>query len=185
MITDEHIKEGLSLSYVTAVAQMAGMNMSSHLRDYGVDGTFHNVIERIGIKTRRTNGGINIDFQLKSTVNKNIIKGGIISYALDVDNYNDLVDPEIYTPRILIVYFLPKDRDQWLVTNDDQTILKESAWWCCLQKQGYGMSKNKGKKSIHIPLSQKFDVKTLINLINKQKAGTFYDDLAKISVSDH
>lgn len=40
MLTEEHIKEGLSRAYVLAVAHRAGFNISKSEFDYGIDGTF-------------------------------------------------------------------------------------------------------------------------------------------------
>jgi len=43
MITEEHIKEGLSRAYTIAVADRAGFNYSKPDFDYGIDGTFSNI----------------------------------------------------------------------------------------------------------------------------------------------
>lgn len=66
MLTEQHIKEGLSLAYVEAVSAHAGANLSAPRRhDYGIDGTF----QRVTIyQSRRRETGHMLNFQCKSTV---------------------------------------------------------------------------------------------------------------------
>ncbi|WP_425592731.1 DUF4365 domain-containing protein [Brevibacillus parabrevis] len=101
MLTEEHIKEGLSRAYVTALAHSAGMNCSIREHDYGIDGTFHEI--RINKNGRRCENGFRIDFQLKSCINRNV-SNDYITYDLEAKNYNDLVDTDIGAPRLLIVF---------------------------------------------------------------------------------
>jgi hypothetical protein len=76
LITDNHIKEALSLAYAHALAGIAGVNLHLGPRhDYGVDGTFRPV--KI-IEKRRIEDGFPIDFQLKSTVNWEVLDKNIL-----------------------------------------------------------------------------------------------------------
>jgi len=125
MLTEEHIKEGLSRAYVLAVANRAGFNIAKSEIDYDMDGMFREVIIR---ENRRVESGFSIDYQLKSTTNVKFA-GEFIKYKLESKNYNDLVETNIATPRILILFVLPKDDSQWLNINYQSTILKNCAWW--------------------------------------------------------
>ena len=65
MLTESHIKEGLSRAYILAVAHRAGFNCSLKREfDYGIDGTFYDV-KVVG--KRHVETGYNIDFQAKAS----------------------------------------------------------------------------------------------------------------------
>jgi hypothetical protein len=160
-----HIKEGLSRAYATAVAHKAGMNFARFEFDYGLDGAFSEVQN---INGRYCQSGHCIDIQLKATVN--IIDGGdCLKYDLEVKNYNDLIQTEVGTPRILVLFVLPQDQTQWLNVSQTGTILKNCAWWCSLR--GMAHSNNKGTVRIEIPKSQILTVESLTVLMNKVKRG--------------
>lgn len=165
MLTEEHIKEGLSRAYVLAVAHRAGFNISKSEFDYGIDGTFKEVVIR---GNRRAPGGFSIDYQLKSTTNVEFAEG-FIKYKLESKNYNDLVEINTATPRILILFVLPKDDSQWLNINCESTILKNCAWWCSLK--GKEPTKNKQKVTIEIPKEQLLTAETLCTLMERVKKG--------------
>ena len=48
MITEEHIKEGLSRAYIMAVCLRAGFNFALREFDYGIDGTFIELADMAG-----------------------------------------------------------------------------------------------------------------------------------------
>lgn len=109
-ITEQHIKEGISTCYVQAIAHYAGFNIEFSKYDYGFDGTFSGVkIKKFGEKKRISADGCKLDFQLKASTNIEI-KNELVEYNLESKNYNDLVDTDICTPRILILYKLPKNQ---------------------------------------------------------------------------
>lgn len=162
---DSHIKEAISTSYVIAISAYAGFNFLKYEKDYGMDGCFSGIKRR---KNRIVEDGTKIDFQLKASENIEISDDSI-KYNLEVKNYNDLVDEEIGTERILILYKLPKDKSKWITVENDKIIFKECAWWCCLK--GKEESENSSKKTIYIPRNQVFDEKALISLMNKVRKG--------------
>lgn len=172
MITDEHIMEGLSLAYITAVAHMTGMDCAYTKFDYGIDGTFSDV--KIRPNGRRNTNGFKIDFQLKSTTNI-IVKPNEISYKLEAKNYNDLVETDIGTPRILIVFHMPSDKNHWLNLSESELVLKHCAWWTCLH--GQAASTNKSNRTIKIPRKQLFNVGSLQELMTRHREGKFYDSI--------
>lgn len=163
MISEEHIKEGLSQAFAIAVAHKAGLNISTEWHDYGIDGTFKDVKRR---GRRRVNSGFNIEFQLKSTINASC-KDGKISYDLEVKNYNDLVDETVRIPRILILFLLPQDSKEWIKVEDNKTIIQKCGWWYSLK--GMKPSKNKKRKRIHIPIEQILTPNELRELMDKFK----------------
>jgi len=165
-MTEQHIKEQISRAYVRAIAARAGILMEECSVDYGVDGRFVDV--DYDAEYGRYAAGFGIDFQLKAT--KNIIpKGDKLIYDLEVKNYRDLIKTKVGTPRILIVYSMPRQMDEWITITDDDTTLRRCAWWCSLK--GQGETNNKNKKRIILPVSQRLTPDELRRLINLVKEG--------------
>lgn len=144
-ITEEHIKEGLSVAAVRALAHASGLNLKEYNYDYGLDGTFSGVKRR---GKRLVSNGFSLDFQLKASINVKL-EDEFVKYNLEAKTYNDLVDTEIGTPRILILYKLPSDRNEWLKINDEHILLKGCVWWCSLL--GENPTLNNQKKQLEFP----------------------------------
>jgi Domain of unknown function (DUF4365) len=104
MLTENHIKEGLSRAYILAVAHRAGVNCSLREFDYGIDGTFHEIKVRGG---RRVESGVKIDFQAKASERCQVQSTEVV-YDLEAKSHRDLTDSE-GTARILIVLALPEN----------------------------------------------------------------------------
>lgn len=164
---ETHIKEELSKSYVSAVSAAAGINCTFYGRDYGQDGIFEDVTYFPDRKSYRQTG-FGIDFQLKATVNATS-KNGYYIYDLEVKNYLDLIDIKVGKPRILVLYILPEEKDEWVKVTTSETILKKCAYWCSLR--GLPWVKNKETVRIRIPESQLFTVEELKRLMEKVKGG--------------
>ncbi|MCM3175926.1 DUF4365 domain-containing protein [Paenibacillus sp. MER 99-2] len=161
---ESHIKEGLSRAYATAVAHRAGMNFSRPDFDYGIDGIFRDIQN---INGRYCDSGHNIDIQLKATVNV-IREENYIKYDLEAKNYNDLVS-ESGSPRMLVLFVLPKDQNEWLRISEKGTILKNCAWWCSLKGMKPTDNSNTVRVSIH--KDQVLTEVSLRQLMNKVKMG--------------
>lgn len=166
-MTEAHIKELISLSYVTALAARAEMTVSTSSRDYGLDGTFKDVEYDSSIR-QHSETGFGIDFQLKSTINVER-KNGMIKYELEVKNYRRLIKTEVGSPRILIVYSMPKEDDLWLSVQKDKTLFRKCAWWCSLK--GLPETDNKKHITVNIPENQQLTPKVLTDLMKKVKGG--------------
>ena len=52
MLTDQHIAEALSRVYVRAIAGRAGLNLAIREYDYGVDGSFDEVVVKSEFRDR-------------------------------------------------------------------------------------------------------------------------------------
>lgn len=168
-LIEEHIKEGISTGYVKAIAHCAVFNYEKSEFDYGIDGTFCGIkVRKKGEKERIVSDGCKLDFQLKASVNVDIDKD-IVKYNLEAKNYNDLVDIDICTPRILIIYKLPRNSKEWIEVTDRGTSFKECAWWCYLS--GKQETDNKEKITIKIPKDQIFNQESLRELMSKVKKG--------------
>ena len=106
MLTDQHISEALSRAYVRAIAGRTGLNLAIREYDYGVDGSFDEVVVR---QNRRVESGFSLSFQLKASTQWQIDDTQVV-YDLEVKTYNDLIlrrSMRTATPCILILLALP------------------------------------------------------------------------------
>jgi len=166
-MTEAHIKELISRSYVNALAARACMSVATSSLDYGFDGTFKDI--EYDARTRLySETGFGIDFQLKATVNA-LPQNGVIKYSLEAKNYHKLIKTKVGTPRILIVYSMPRQDDLWLTVNKEETLFRKCAWWCSLK--GLPEVNNKERVLVKIPISQQLTPEVLSELMGKVKAG--------------
>lgn len=164
---ETHIKEELSKSFTKAVSAAAGINCQFYERDYGQDGVFEEVMYCAERKAYRQTG-FGIDFQLKATINATA-KNGFYIYDLEVKNYLDLIDTKVGKPRILILYVLPKDKEEWIKVTESETQLQKCAYWCSLR--GHPYVNNRSKVRVTIPESQLFTIEELKRLMENVKEG--------------
>ena len=169
MLTDNHIREGLSRAFILAVAHRAGLSCSLANFDYGVDGT----LNEIQIKDKRHfESGFCIDFQAKASGEAEIGASEVV-YDLEAQAYNDLVNTDRGgKPFILIVLALPADRSQWLEVTADALLLRRCAFWISLR--GQSPTTNSSTQRIKIPRANVFDVNAVRTLMERHKAGEVY-----------
>ncbi len=133
-MTSQHVEEDLSRAYIQAVAARAGVVLSINARshDYGIDGTFHQVLETNG---RQAEAGFALDFQLKASQNA-IVEGDVVKYDLDVKTHNYLIrrsQQKNSTPVILILLVLPADADDWLALSEERMTLRKCCYFTALK----------------------------------------------------
>jgi hypothetical protein len=167
VLTDQHIAESLSRAYVRAIAGRAGLNLAIREYDYGVDGSFDEVVVR---QTRRVESGFSLSFQLKASTQWQLEDSHVV-YDLEVKTYNDLIlrrSMSTATPCILILLALPLDSDRWLICEDTQLRLQGSCYWEYLSGS---LSENRTSVRIRIPRSQRLTPESLLTLIDNVKTG--------------
>ncbi len=128
VLTDQHIAESLSRAYVRAIAGRAGLNLATREYDYGVDGSFDEVVVR---QSRRVESGFSLSFQLKASTQWQL-KDRQVVYDLEVKTYNDLIlrrSMRAATPCILILLALPPDPKQWLICEETELRLQGTCYW--------------------------------------------------------
>lgn len=165
MLTENHIKEGLSRAFILAVAHRAGLNCALREFDYGIDGTFRDV-KVIG--KRRVESGFALDFQAKSSERCEFDETHL-AYDLEAKSHIDLVDGNVGCPRILIVMALPREPERWLEIDGESMILRRSAWWVSLR--GKPPTVNKQTERIRIPATQIFNVPALTSMMQRIRMG--------------
>jgi len=168
MITIQHKQEQLSRAYFSAVVAYAGhIFQPASEMDYGVDGS----VKQIKITNkRRYESGHCFDVQLKATTAWEIDTGYIV-YDVEAKTYNDLsrrfLEPRA-TEIVLAVLCLPENKDEWLKISQDKLVLKKCCYWCQLKE---GLTKNKSKKRIRIPLCNILSPESIEQLLNKVEKG--------------
>ena len=132
MMTEEHIKEAVSLRYLELLAAHNGYKTSTSYPDYGTDLEVKEISFREeNNKKRFFETGREIKFQLKATTEKSIIiEGDFIKYDLDSSTYNDLITRKnTKSPLILVVFVLPENKEDWVNLSDKELIVKKCAYW--------------------------------------------------------
>ncbi|MBO9621369.1 MAG: DUF4365 domain-containing protein [Sphingomonas sp.] len=156
--TENDIKERLSIGYVALVSARAGCQVL----EIPVDR------ESCDIEIRPVAGApVRIDVQLKATVNL-VHTDDMVSFALDVKNYNDLCATRVANPQYLVVLDLPDDSEQWLSADANELVFKRCAFWLSLK--GQPRSDNVATKTVHIPKDQVFNPESLTNIIMERFA---------------
>jgi glutamate dehydrogenase/leucine dehydrogenase len=90
-MTEEHIKEAISLRYMELIAAYNGYTTDVPSQDYGVDLEIKEIGQR-QVDNKYTPTGRSLSFQIKATTNNSIIiESNLIKYDLSAKNYNDLV----------------------------------------------------------------------------------------------
>ena len=146
MLPDTEIQKEMSEAYLRAVVFRVGFGLDEPKNDRGIDGTIRDP-NRLGRGIDR------IDYQLKSTTRYEIRDANII-YDLRVENYNQLVI-ETDVPRVLILYLMPPDSDQWLSHSVDELCLRKCAYWVSLM--GMPRSRNSSTQRVEAPLANIFN----------------------------
>lgn len=132
MLTEQHIKERLSLAFLHALSGRAGINFApGTIHDYGIDAQLNSIIIARG---KRMDSGFPVAIQLKATENWQSIDGNII-YDLDVHAYNAMVTrPHAAVPYYIFVLCLPKDKSLWMSSDESSLVLRNCCYW--LREQG-------------------------------------------------
>lgn len=56
-----------------------------------------------------------------------------IPYVIDLSTYDNLRDPLVSNPRILVVVLVPTDVDGWIAQSEAELVLKHCAYWLSLK----------------------------------------------------
>ena len=166
MMTEEHIKEAISLRYIELIAAFNGFKTSSSYPDYGTDLDIKEVDFRLENDHKRyLETGRELKFQLKATTENSVIEeGDLIKYDLNASTYNDLISRKhTKNPLILILFVLPIDKENWLKISDDELIAKKCAYWF-YPKNTELLTENTGKKRIAISKNNFISNETLNHL---------------------
>ncbi len=152
--------EELSRRYVETISTCIGSKTTSTSVD---DDSIDITIEKsIGRRPK-------IDAQLKSTsLDKNANSQDHFPFDLKVKNFNDLV-LDSFSPRILIVYLLPENDNDWVKHSLKELSMCGCAYWVSLK--GKEKSTNKATVRVDVPFRNVLSPDNLDLLLNKVDQG--------------
>lgn len=160
LLTSADREEALSRAYLQAVAARAGYVVASD--DFDRDGI--DCVIRAGGRMRPALG-----VQLKATMKLGEAREGGYRYPLKRRNYDLLREPT-QTPRVLVVFALPEDENDWLTVTEEQLVLRRCAYWISLAE--LPETDNHESVTVSLPSHQCFDVAALRDLMERSRRGT-------------
>jgi Domain of unknown function (DUF4365) len=154
---DTAMMEGLSRAYVRAVAVRAGCTYTDKWeRDIGTDALI-DYVDWIDGKPRET--GIHLRLQIKSTSQGSKHTSTDVIHDVEVEHYRKLIQPSPGVRIVLIVFDMPGDIGRWLDTAPDSLVLRNCAYWICLE--GNDDVRNRTTVRVKLSRAQPFDVKAV------------------------
>ena len=136
--------------------------MGAWVWDDGVDATVGTTRETGGAKAIQN---VMLTLQLKSTRNWKI-ENDAIKYPLSAKNYRKLIGKSTCS-QFLVLYTLPKDRADWIRTEDDCTRFRHLAYYLSLEGAPSIPEKQK-KRTVTVPICNVFDARSLIGLFESE-----------------
>jgi len=168
MLTDNQVKEQLSLAYVNAVAAICNYGCEFIRLD------MDSVDVSITCNGLLAEGAIirspEIKIQLKATENLVLNASGYYPFPLSIKNYNDL-RANTLTPRLLVVLNLPNIRDGWLSHSVNDLIIRNCAFWVNLKDEPD--VSNTSNITVHLPVMNVFSpdaLKTMMLKVSRRAA---------------
>lgn len=151
---ETHQKEQFSNAYFLAIAAKARCNPSKQeVDDDSVDWSL----------SKKIIGRPKLDIQLKCTENLRL-DGDSFKYPLKIKNYNDLIIEDVSVPRILVVFSVPENIDEWLSQNTENLVIRKCGYWVSLK--GLSVVDNTNNVTVSIPSSNIFSVEQLNEIMD-------------------
>ncbi|MBN9119977.1 MAG: DUF4365 domain-containing protein [Planctomycetes bacterium] len=159
-------KEQFSRAYVQAVAAVAGY--AWYVPSVDDDSVDLGIAEKGGRGTVRSP---HLEAQLKCHAAQ-APGGDHMSFSLKMKNYDDLRDPNVQVPRVLIVVLVPDEPDDWLVCGEPEMLLRRCGYWLSLR----GLAEVKStaedpRVTVHVPRSQQLTPAALRIIMQRIGAG--------------
>jgi len=166
MMTEEHIKEAISLRYMELIAAYNGYDVSNSKNDYGCDLQIDEV--KLFEDGRILSTNRSLHFQVKSTTEKSVIEDSkSLKYDLRATNYNDLIRlKDTANPLILLLFVLPKNKNRWIELSKDELITRKCAYWF-MPSEKATQTDNNNQIRIKIDKSNLVDLETIDLLFKK------------------
>jgi Domain of unknown function (DUF4365) len=163
MMDPDQQKEQFSRAYVQAVAACAGFSWSvPSVDDDSVDMTLHQKGGGGTIRSPR------VDLQLKCRAAPTPPEAEF-SHSIKLKNYDDLRDPTVLVPRILVVVLVPEDVIEWLSHTEAELTLRRCGYWLSLR--GLAASSNTTGQTITMTNKQTFTVADLRDIMSRIESG--------------
>jgi hypothetical protein len=159
------IESEFSYAYLHAVASAAGMNCdctNRHDDNRGVDARLTCWEHFEGSYKEE----IDLKVQLKATIDNPPTTGSHSSYFFKgVKQYDFLREETHNQHRLLVVLYLPNNKNEWLNVATEQLILKNCAYWVSLR--GANACTNSTGETVYLPKEQLLTPDNLLNIFRK------------------
>lgn len=163
MMNPDQQKEQFSHAYVKAVASVAGFAWyKPSVDDESVD---------LGLSQKGGAGTIRsprLEMQLKCAARETPSEA-TFNFSIKLKNYNDLRDPNVLVPRILIVVLVPADPIEWLLHSESELSLRRCGYWATLR--GLPGSDNQASQTVQMLRQRTFSVEALRAMMQRIENG--------------
>ncbi|MCK1712020.1 MULTISPECIES: DUF4365 domain-containing protein [unclassified Bradyrhizobium] len=154
-----HRQDAISGAYISAVCATAGCGLEA----VRMDNDKVDYLVRARVQGKALNKP-QIDIQAKCQ-RSGPASGDPISFPLDLETYDNLRDPKVCIPRILVVVFVPNDVQEWLAQTEHALTLRHCAYWMSLK--GLQSSSNAKSQTVYIPRKNLFGPQVLQSMMTK------------------
>lgn len=161
-MTNDIIKEELSLSYLSTIAASCGVDYERVFHD--ADSTDALVKKLIHLPSHDFHSTIRIQLKTTNSTNMYTDDDGRITYKLKVKNYNDLCQKS-NTPIILALLVIPGEIESAVKWSTTALLLKGCMYWVSFN--GNSPSSNKNSVTVHLDKTQTINSATLNSLLLK------------------
>lgn len=156
-------KEQFSRAYVQAVAAVAGFSWAAPSVDD----------DSIDMYLARRNGGgairsPRLDLQLKCHAAPPPTDDPI-RFPLSRKNYDDLRNPHVMIPRIIILVLVPAKPENWLRQTEKEMTLRRCGYWASIR--GGSEVKNEVSVTVDFPRNQRFTPESLSAMMGRIAEG--------------
>lgn len=165
----EKIKEDLSICYLKTISAINGIALEQCLHD---EDSIDVIIKKIITLENEMKFNSQISVQLKATSSPSqySVKGNEITYKLKAKNFNDLCAASAM-PSMLALLILPENSEEWVGWSEDELMLKGEMFWIGLQNQKE--TDNNSSVSIKIPMTNRLNCKSIIELLQRVAKGEY------------
>lgn len=156
-------KEQFSNAYLRAVAATAGFQVYKpepdlDKSDWGIAAP----------GPRSTYRSPRVEVQLKSTA-QDVLRDEHLAYPVDMETYENLRDPNLMVPKILVVVVVPAVADDWIDQSEERMLLRHCGYWVSLRNRP--TLSNTSTTTVDIPRVQQFTVQALVDMMERIGSG--------------
>lgn len=156
-------KEQFSFAYICSIIAVAGYNLGGWRVDEDSVDLSIAAGGVLGLPRRPQ-----IDVQLKCT-STDVLDQRAVRFPLKLKNYDELRNPHLINPRILVVVVVPPRLEDWLSQTEDELVLRRCGYWMSLR--GVPETSNVQSVTVVLPRAQLFTPQALIEIMTRVNDG--------------
>lgn len=164
MLDDQNIECELSYAYIHAIASRSGFSCSQanrHEDNAGIDVYIRSENKFLDANSKITS--LQLQLQLKATIKAPVEANDKLPHSIKVKQYNKLRSITLGQQRLLVVYYLPREKEEWLNHTENALVTKRCAYWVSLR--GAPDVNDQDNVTVYIPRSQILSHNSLMTLM--------------------